>query len=175
MIKDFTTHETKPEDIEQILALYPHAFPDEDLRPVVSALLPMAPEVLSLAAFDGEILVGHVLFTIGGIEREKKRAALLGPLGVIPQYQQKGVGSLLIRSGLERLEKLGIRQVFVLGDPAYYQRFGFSTERQVLPPCSIPEHWADAWQSLVLTEHKPSLLGRLSLPKPWMDQALWQP
>jgi len=60
---------------------------------------------------------------------------------VIPLLQRQGLGNSLVRAGLERLEQRRIKQVFVLGDPAYYQRFGFSPERQGLTPYPIPEEW----------------------------------
>ncbi len=70
--------------------------------------------------------------------------------------------------------KRGIKQVFVLGDPAYYQRFGFSPERQVLTPYPLPEEYGnDAWQSMPLAACAPLAAGRLSLPEPWMEPALW--
>jgi len=167
--------ETTSGDIAQVLALYPLAFPEEELRPVVLALLKGRSDVLSLAEFDGNALVAHVLFTICETEGLDRTGALLAPLGVVPSHQRRGVGSSLVHAGLERLEKRGIRQVFVLGDPAYYQRFGFSPERQVLAPYAIPEEWADAWQSMLLATQAPLAPGRLSLPEPWMNPALWKP
>lgn len=167
--------ETTSEDTAQVLALYPQAFPEEELRPVVLALLEKQPDVLSLAGFDGDALVAHVLFTSCGTEQPDRTGALLGPLGVMPSLQRQGLGSSLVRAGLERLEKTGIRHVLVLGDPAYYQRFGFLPERQVLTPYPIPEEWADAWQSISLAARAPLAAGRLSLPEPWMEPALWGP
>ncbi len=175
MTKQLVIRETTSEDIAQVLALYPQAFPEEDLRPVVSGLLAQGPEVLSLAGFDGDSLVAHVLFTICGTEERDQTGALLGPLGVIPLLQRQGVGGSLVRAGLERLEKRGAKQVFVLGDPAYYQRFGFLPERQVLTPYPIPEEWVDAWQSMPLAARAPLDVGRLLLPEPWMEPALWGP
>jgi putative acetyltransferase len=167
--------ETTSGDIAQVLALYPQAFPEEELRPVVSALLEKGSDVLSLAGFDGDALVAHVLFTACGTEERDRTGVLLGPLCVMPSLQRQGLGTSLVRAGLERLEKIGIKQVFVLGDPAYYQRFGFSPERQVLAPYPIPEEWADAWQSIPLAARALLAAGRLSLPEPWMEPALWGP
>ena len=170
-----TIRETSPGDIEQVLALYPKAFPDEELRPVVSALLGGKFDVLSLAAFDREALVGHVLFTNCGTDEKHSGGALLGPLGVLPSYQQKGVGSALVKAGLERLDEVEIQQAFVLGDPAYYKRFGFIPEGQVLTPYPMPEEWAGAWQSMPIGKRKPLEAGRLMLPEPWMHADLWAP
>nr|WP_246531854.1 N-acetyltransferase [Pseudohalocynthiibacter aestuariivivens] len=166
--------ETTSGDIAQVLSLYPLAFPEEELRPVVLALLKDGSDVLSLAGFDGDALVAHVLFTICETEELDRTGSLLAPLGVIPLLQRRRLGSSLVRAGLERLEKRGIKQVFVLGDPAYYQRLGFSPERQVLTPYAIPEEWADDWQSIQLAAQAPLAPGRLALPEPWMNPVLWE-
>ncbi|MEP3275864.1 MAG: N-acetyltransferase [Stappiaceae bacterium] len=167
--------ETASTDIEQVLGLYPVAFPEEELRPIVTALLETEREVLSLAAFDGDVLVAHILFTRCATGNTERTGALLGPLGVVPSHQRQGLGHTIVRAGLERLERTGIRQVFVLGDPGYYHRFGFVTERRVLTPYLIPEEWADAWQSMPLAAGEPLTAGKLILPEPWMEPALWGP
>ena len=172
---DLDIRETTPVEENEVLALYPLAFPDEELRPVVTALLPLGPKVLSLLAFDGATAVGHVLFTLCGTGRADHDGALLGPLGVVPGYQRQGWGGALVRSGLNRLSAMGVKQVFVLGDPGYYRRFGFLPERHVLPPYPLPQDWADAWQSQTLAHRDPLESGPLHLPAPWMDPALWRP
>lgn len=175
MTDKLVIRETTAGDVVQVQALYPLAFPEEELRPVVTALLKECTDVLSLAGFDGKALVGHVVFTACGTAGENRNAALLAPLGVKPSYQQRGLGTSLVRAGLEQLEKRRVRQVFVLGDPAYYRRFGFLPERQVLTPYPIPENWADAWQSMLLAGGKRMAAGRPSVLEPWMDPALWAP
>ena len=158
-----------------MLELYPQAFPEEDLTPVVSALLARPQDCLSLAAFQGEPPIAHVLFTYCGTNEGGREGALLAPLGVLPSHQRQGLGSALVRTAFARLVDDGIGQVFVLGDPAYYGRFGFTAERQVMPPYPIPAEWAEAWQSLVLPGGVPLPAGPLSLPSPWMTPALWLP
>ncbi len=173
MTNKLMIRQTTPADTAQILTLYPQAFPDEDLRPVVSALLKQGSQVLSLATFDGDALIAHVLFSLCKTKDQNQTGALLGPLGVIPPRQRQGLGDTLVRTGLERLEKSRVSQVFVLGGPAYYQRFGFTPERHVLAPYPLPAEYGDAWQSMPLAARAPLLAGRLSLPEPWMDTALW--
>ena len=56
------------------------------------------------------------------------RALALAPVGVLPDHQGRGVGSALIHAALERARSKGFDAVFVLGEPAYYRRFGFSVE-----------------------------------------------
>ncbi len=168
---------TRPGEREIILALYPLAFPDEDLRPLVSALLDGEDDTLSLAAFAGKSVIGHVLFTpfADAKNPQASRGALLGPLGVVPHRQRQGLGDALVRAGLERLDDVGVAQVFVLGAPAYYGRFGFHPEKSVLPPYDLPPQWEGAWQSLTLSARPPLSSGRCTFPAPWMQPALWLP
>jgi len=172
---NFLIRDTTPDDLAQILALYPRAFPEEDLRPVVSALLEDESAVLSLAGFDADVLVSHVIFTRCATQPQDRAGALLGPLGVMPSYQQQGYGNALVRAGLDRLADSGTRQVFVLGDPGYYQRFGFAPESRVQTPFPIPADWAGAWQSMPLAMRTPLAAGPLLLAAPWMEAALWGP
>lgn len=176
-IKNITIRETAKNELSQILAIYPAAFPDEELRPVVSSLIKGTAEVLSLAAFHEGALIGHVVFTVfnGDDAGDKGAGALLGPLGVLPELQGQGIGSGLVQRGLERLDSQGTRQVFVLGDPKYYSRFGFRPERLMLPPYPLPQKWADAWQSLLLSNAAPLAAGHCLLPEEWMKRALWMP
>lgn len=81
--------------------------------------------VLLVAEADGE-LVGHILFspvTLGG--HPELRLMGLAPMAVAPAQQRRGIGSALVRAGLERCRQLGIGAVVVLGHPSYYPRFGF--------------------------------------------------
>ncbi len=162
-------------DISSIEKLYPEAFPDEDLRPLVAELLKNPPVVLSLVGIIEASLVGHVMFTTCRIDGKEDKVALLGPLAVVPAWQRQGIGSTLVGAGLERLKKDGTSRIYVLGDPAYYARFGFLCEISVTPPYSLPEEWHDAWQSLNLRIDLPPISGKLAVPEPWRSQSLWLP
>ncbi len=86
---------------------------------------------LSLVAVqDGEV-VGHILFSPLAIETESAttRALALAVLSVRPELQKQGIGSDLVRDGLERCRSLGHRIVVVVGHAEYYPRFGFSSAR----------------------------------------------
>lgn len=175
MRSEITYRDTTPADLPAILALYPQAFPDEDLTHVVTALLTDRHDVLSIAGFDWETLVAHVLFTACTLDPDGPKVALLGPLGVSPNHQKQGIGSEIVHRGLDRLRTLGFASVFVLGDPGYYGRFGFDADHDVSTPCPIPDDWASAWQSLSLSPKGGALCGTLQAPAPWMDPALWTP
>ena len=86
---------------------------------------------LSLVAEEEGRLVGHIMFSEAVIRTDggEVGALALGPVGVIPERQGRGVGSALIREGLDRCVREGHRIVVLLGHPGYYPRFGFSAER----------------------------------------------
>jgi len=174
-MEEIEIRESEPGDHAAIEAHYRETFPQEDLLPLVGALLNEGKSLLSLVALRGGAVVGHGAFTICDIEGSNARVALLGPLAVAPAAQQHGIGSAVVRAGLERLEQEGVAAVLVLGDPAYYRRFGFAPETRVATPCALPEEWRGAWQSLSLGGAAPVAGGSLRVPTPWRDPALWGP
>jgi putative acetyltransferase len=167
--------ESVPADSTAIESLYPLAFPDEDLLPLVRNLLQDAVDTLSLVAVIDSRVAGNIIFTRCRLEGGTCLAALLAPLAVAPDQQKQGIGSALVRAGLARLRQEGIEAVYVLGDPAYYGRFGFLPERSVRTPCPIPPEWAGAWQSQRLRDAAEPSSGTLRVPDVWLDPALWSP
>jgi predicted N-acetyltransferase YhbS len=115
------------EIIEQAFRTMPFADGDEQF--LVEALRKnkaFIPE-LSLVAETDHKLVGHILFTpLQIIDGEKIYPSLaLAPVSVIPEYQNRGIGSALIITGHETAKTLGFLSCFVLGHPEYYPRFGY--------------------------------------------------
>lgn len=165
----------RPTDRAALEALYPAAFPDEDLLPLVRQLLDADQAVSSFVAVIDGALAGHIAFTRCGLEGQAATLALLGPLAVHPDNQRQGVGGALIRHGLGRVEEGGAYRVLVLGDPAFYGRYGFTAEKRVAPPYDIPDDWKPAWQSLRLGGPDARLRGKLTVPPPWRNPALWAP
>jgi len=166
-----------PDHLAELEQLYAEAFPSENLMPLVTKLLAEKDIVLSLAArSDGEFL-GHALFTICGIAGQsddtQMEVALLGPVAVAEATQRQGIGRALIRAGLQRLAANGIVQIFVLGDPGYYGRFGFRVDDRIATPFPIPGQWRAAWQSMCLQQRQALPPGTLTVPTPWRDPSLW--
>ncbi len=126
--------ESTRQDLPKLLALYPQALPEEDLKPVVSALTDGLPDILSIAGFNLDASVAHVLFTICGTDPDDRSGALLAPLGVMQSHRQQGHGTALVHEGLKRLRARGTGRVFVLGDPDHYRQFGFTAEWKSLAP-----------------------------------------
>jgi putative acetyltransferase len=162
-------------DYGEILSLYPQAFPDEDLLPLVDALLKDEPVALSLVAATDRHILGHVIFTRCSASSNGVAVSLLGPLAVAPASQRQGVGSALVRAGFARVQEENASMVCVLGDPRYYQRFGFAPEYSLKPPYPPPPEWSDAWQSVSLERGQKLDEGMLIVPAPWQDPALWGP
>jgi putative acetyltransferase len=91
-----------------------------------------------VATIDGRV-IGHILFTPVTIEPAvDRRIAGLAPMAVHPDYQRSGVGSQLIRAGLEECRRRGYAAVIVLGHPEYYPRFGFVPAHIFGLTCEFP-------------------------------------
>lgn len=96
---------------------------------IVAALRAAGALTVSLVAEDGAgSLLGYAAFSPVAIAGHDRGWYGLGPVAVAPASQRAGVGSLLIRAGLDRLKALGAQGCVVLGDPAYYGRFGFRAD-----------------------------------------------
>jgi len=84
---------------------------------------------VSLVALENERIVGHIMFSAlpivsGGNTSD---ALALAPVAVLPKYHDRGIGTALVREGLEICRQQGHRIVIVLGSPAFYRRSGFSS------------------------------------------------
>jgi putative acetyltransferase len=109
---------------------------------LVEALRQRARPIVSLVAEIAGAIVGHVMFSpvrLSGHDDLKFMG--LAPLAVAPSHQRRGIGTALVTSGLERCRELGFGAVVVLGDPAYYARFGFSAATRFGIGCDydVPE------------------------------------
>ena len=167
--------ESRPDDSSAIESLYPEAFPDEDLLPVVQDLLNDTGVTLSLVGTIDAQIVGHVIFTRCGVAGSNVNASLLAPLAVSPAWQRQGIGSAIVHAGLRRLMDSNVSLVLVLGDPAYYGRLGFLPESAIEPPYPLPPEWDGAWQSQYLSHPEAPCVGKLSVPSPWRRPLLWAP
>ena len=156
-------------------SLYPRAFPDEDLLPLVQGLLEVPDIALSMVASADSEVVGHVAFTRCAVAGHDVSIALLAPLAVDTSHQKQGVGSALVRAGLQQLQDSGVSMVCVLGDPNYYGRFGFAAETAIAPPYPLPPEWEGAWQSVIVGGASENIAGVLSVPPVWRKRALWAP
>ena len=129
----FTVRPACVSDASAIRNVHEAAFAQPLEAQLVAALLAGVHERISLVAeHDGQV-VGHVLCSELGLAsaqhpREAPAVQTLGlaPLAVLPSHQRQGIGSRLVTKALQEAQATGWRLVFVLGEPEYYSRFGFS-------------------------------------------------
>lgn len=136
------SHE-QPQDSSQIEALLDRAFGPDRLKKTAYRLRDGVPPLAELCfvlhvdgAFKGALRFWPVL--IAGATR----ALLLGPLAVAPEDRGKGYGVALMEHGIAEARRLGHRIVILVGDPGYYERFGFTREltRALTLPGPVEEH-----------------------------------
>jgi putative acetyltransferase len=120
-----------PADYPAVRRVNELAFGGRAEADLVDALRESASPCLSLVAVGGERVVGHVFFSPVEVvgDGPPSAATALGPMAVLPDLQRRGVGSLLVREGLQACLRAGRTLVFVVGHPDYYPRFGFAPAR----------------------------------------------
>jgi len=115
----------KHSDYKAIYDLVKDAFPTEAEAKLIDQLRIDGTAVISMVAVIDNNLVGHIMMSKMSAPF---RALGLGPLAVAATHRQKGIGGRLIVSALEEAKKEKWQCVFVLGNPAFYKKFGFDPE-----------------------------------------------
>ncbi len=119
-----------PQDVEAIRrvnigAFKNHPFSQQTEHLIVEALRAAdALDTSLVAEFDGSV-VGHIAFSRSQIGDKASGWYLLGPVAVLPDFQGQGIGRALIEAGLGALRSEGAKGCVLVGDPAFYTRFGF--------------------------------------------------
>ena len=116
----------QPADIAAVHAVHQSAFESSLEADLVDALRAQAKPIISVVADDEGSLVAHILFSpVSLTGHDELKIMGLAPMAVVPAQQRRGIGSALVREGLERCRRLGYGAVVVLGHPAFYSRLGF--------------------------------------------------
>jgi putative acetyltransferase len=121
-----------PSDIEEIsditkAAFENHPYSHNTEQFIINALRNANALTLSLVAeIDGK-LVGHIAFSPVTFTDANPNWYGLGPVSVAPNYQKQGIGTKLVNVGLNLLKDLGAEGVCLVGDPDFYERFGFKS------------------------------------------------
>lgn len=154
-----------PDDAAAVRQLHLQAFGDEGskvaaLNDDLRASLGTSGGV-SLVVIDADAVVGHGMFTRCLLDAPPRLVDVhvLSPVAVLPERQREGLGSALIRRGLDILSERGVPLVFVEGDPAYYSRLGFSSASASgfrTPSLRIPDA---AFQVMKLPAYEPWMTG----------------
>lgn len=124
----FNIQEETEQDVQGIRLVHRLAFQRDGEADVVDRLRENCPVFISLVAKIGDKVIGHVLFTPARLIQNQGwsiEGLGLAPLAVLPEYQKQGVGTGLCVEGLTRAALSGYPFAVVLGDSAYYPRFGF--------------------------------------------------
>jgi putative acetyltransferase len=159
----------RPEDYDRIGRLIESAFNQKNEAVLVRELREtkeFVPE-LSLVAFAGGELVGHILFY--PVKVGENVTLVLAPMCVKPELQKKGVGGKLIKEGFKKAIEQGYDSVIVVGYPEYYPKFGFEKASRwgIRLPFEVPD---EAFMAIELKEN--SLQGKegtVELPQPYLD------
>jgi putative acetyltransferase len=156
----WTIRPERPGDAAGVRALLDAAFGGEAESKVVEGLRADGDFILALVAENGEGVAGYAGFPrlVLRLDERNVPVAGLAPVGVSPPLQRRGIGGALIRDGLARLKDRAERLVFVLGDPAYYGRFGFTVMEGFVSRYAGPY-----FQALMLAPDAPQA-GRVSYP-----------
>lgn len=124
-------------DIEAIFNLTKRAFKnaehtDHNEQFIVNALRDAQQLTISLVAELDQHIIGHVAVSPVEISSGAKNWYGLGPISVAPEYQRQGVGKALIQHALQQLQQFNAAGCVVLGDPAYYSKFGFQPHDRLI-------------------------------------------
>ena len=114
-------------DKQQIRKVNRESFSRDEEANLVDQLRQSCPDSISLVAHSEDGIVGHILFTPVVIEGKEGNLKGMGlaPMAVLPEFQNQGIGSQLVRAGLAAVAETQSPFVVVLGHPTFYPRFGF--------------------------------------------------
>jgi putative acetyltransferase len=148
------------EDVASVYQVDTEAFGREAEALLVDKMREHGVLTLSLVAVNDRAIVGHIAFSPVAIASEQTnlKGLTLAPVAVLPAYQNKGIGSILVRAGLDECRKQGHEVVFLVGHPAYYPRFGFVPASAKGFECEY-EAPDEAWMLIELI--KGALAGKL--------------
>lgn len=118
---------------------------------IVSALRAAGQLTISLVAEAGDQVVGHIAVSPLTLSSGDDGWYGLGPVSVLPDFQSRGIGTTLMQAAIRQLKSLGGAGCVLLGDPAYYARFGFKAYQGLVLP-GVPEIY---FQALPFTDRVP--------------------
>lgn len=147
----------RPQDHAAIGAVTQAAFADKSYSDgsevgIIERLRADGDLALSLVAEDDERILGHVALSPVTISTAAPGWFGLGPISVLPSRQSEGIGSRLMQRAIADMRERGAQGIVLLGDPAYYRRFGFEHDPALRYPGPPPEYF----QRLVLDGEAPS-------------------
>ncbi len=117
----------QPQDIERIWNINAEAFDTVTEANLVNALRGSGIPYISLVYEENHELVGHIFFSLVELSGDMSGLRIMGlaPMAVASQFRNKGIGSALVKAGIEQCISEGFDAIVVLGHPNYYPKFGF--------------------------------------------------
>ncbi len=171
--------EANIKDSEGIKNLYLQAFDNSEAELVSDVAVNLLQEkstinIISLVAIDNNTIIAHTAFSPVFLDSTNEHFGyILAPLAVLPPAQNQGVGSAIVKQGLDTLSSFGALIVFVYGDPQYYSRFGFKTDlaQNFTPP--YPLQYPEGWQAMKLNSTVFPEAGKFQCVNSLNDPKLW--
>ena len=124
-----------------VAAFADHPFSHQTEHLIVNALRDAGALTLSLVAEDAGEVVGHIAFSPALIDGNDLKWFTLGPIAVAPKRQRQGIGSRLMEQALSELRAMQAEGCVLLGEPAYYGRFGFQAHAGLQLPGVPPGYF----------------------------------
>jgi len=143
-------------DLDSILTVIETAFSDEENKVIMNLVQELhqetsSPSIKSLVAEVDNEMIGYISFSPIFLKSDSSISGyILAPLAISPEHQKQGIGSSLIKSGIDILTQDGAGVLLVYGDPAFYGRFGFNEDigRTFTPP--YPLEYPFGWTGMML-------------------------
>ena len=165
--------EESPNDRAAVREVNIRAFGQAVEADLVDALRENSAGLLSLVAVKDGQVVAHILFSPATIGADDNTVEGMGlaPMAVLPDYQQQGIGSELVRAGIARLTSTACPFVIMRGHPHYYPRFGFepASRRGIRSEWEVPD---EAFMILVLDDELMRELSGVARYRPAFTAAL---
>lgn len=143
-----------PEDVSRISSIHYAAFKGHPVHPpgsepvehrIVERLRDSGALTFSRLAEVGGEAVAHIALSPAVVGDDPRGWFLLGPVGVLPDFQGRGIGSALVRASLLHMRSQGASGVVLVGDPGFYARFGFANVPGLVYP-GVPDQYVLAAQ-----------------------------
>jgi putative acetyltransferase len=166
--------EEKAEDYNAVREINNNAFGQPEEGRIVDKIREACKEIISLVAVDGEKAVGHIFFSLVVINHNGKTIKGMGlaPMAVLPEQQNKGIGSLLVIEGIKRVKETGYPFIIVLGHEKYYPRFGFERASKY----EIKPQWNDvpdeAFMVMILDKETMTGVSGIATYRKEFDEAM---
>ena len=166
--------EEKKEDYDAVQIVNDRAFGTSEEGRIVHKLREVCPETLSLVAVSDKKIVGHIFFSPVTIDHEDTQIVGMGlaPMAVLPEFQNQGIGSLLVQEGLRRIKETECPFIIVCGHIHYYPRFGFERASKYGLKCQWDGVPDEAFMAIILNKSAMAGISGVAKYRSVFDEAM---